>query len=326
MELHLQDNYLNPDKLEHEKPRDGSGKGVADLGGERQDVVAASTDVKGSARAKYFAERFPERFVQLGVAEQNAAGVCAGLALNGRIPYYFAYAIFAVGRNWEPVRTLLGYQNVKVRICASHAGIATGPDGATHQMTEDIAIMRSIPNVTVIAPADYNEAYKAAQAVVDIDGPVYMRLARPKFPVFTTEQTPFEVGKALPLKDGNDATIVTTGSVAHNALMAAYQLEEEQGISVGVLHCHTVKPLDEAAVIEAAQRTGRIITVEDHQVMGGLGGAVAEIITANHPVPVLRHGVHDRFGESGSPEELYTHFQLDESGVAAVVADWLSDV
>lgn len=323
MELTLQENYLEPEKLEKKPPRDGAGIGVAQLGEQREDVVVVSSDVAGSARAKFFAEKFPERFVQVGVAEQNAIGVCAGLAYNGLIPYYFAYSVFAVGRSWEPVRTTLAYPKNKVRILASHAGVSTGPDGATHQMTEDIAIMRVLPNFTVISPADFEEAKKAAQAVVDVAGPVYIRLARPALPVFTTEKTPFELGKILELKTGQDVTIIATGPLVYNCLLAA-EILVHFGISARVLNCHTIKPLDRATILQAAAKTGRVVTAEDHQAAGGLGGAVAEVLTANQPVPLLRIGIKDRFGESGEPEELYKYFKLDAEGIAGQIREWIN--
>lgn len=320
----MAENYLDPEKLEKKPPRDGAGVGVAELGEQREDVVVVTSDVAGSARAKFFAEKFPERFIQVGVAEQNAIGVCAGLAYNGLIPYYFAYSVFAVGRPWEPIRTTLAYPKNRVRIVASHAGVITGPDGATHQMTEDLAIMRVLPNFTVIAPADYEEARKAVKAVVDIEGPVYLRLARPALPVFTTEQTPFELGRILRLRLGKDVTLIATGSVVYNTLLAAEKLAQE-GISAQVIHCHTIKPLDEMALLQAAQETGKVVTIEDHQRAGGLGGAVAELLTRTHPWPLLRLGLKDRFGESGDPAELYKHFQLDPEGIAKQVKDWLEN-
>lgn len=324
MQLNLAENYLNPEKLEKKPPRDGAGIGVMELGRERQRVVVLSSDVTGSARAKYFAKEFPERFIQVGVAEQNAVGVCAGLAYQGLIPYYFAYAVFAVGRTWEPIRSTLAYPKNKVRIVTSHAGVITGPDGATHQMTEDIAIMRVLPNFTVIAPADFEEARKAVKAVVDIEGPVYIRTARPKLPVFITQNSPFEVGKAVELKDGKDLTIIAAGSVVYNSLLAASQLEKE-GVSAKVLNCHTIKPIDEKQILGAAEKTGRIVTIEDHQISGGLGGAVAEVLTAGKPAPLLRLGLPDRFGQSGSPEDLYRYFGLDVAGIKRSVLKWLKN-
>jgi transketolase len=323
MELYLHSNYLNPDKLEKKPPRDGAGIGAMELGKERQDIVVVSSDVAGSARAKYFAKEFPERFIQVGVAEQNAVGVCAGLAYQGLIPYYFAYAVFAVGRTWEPIRSTIAYPKNKVRIVTSHAGVITGPDGATHQMTEDIAIMRVLPNFTVIAPADFEEARKAVKAVVDIKGPVYIRLARPSLPIFTTPKTPFEVGKIMELKSGKDLTIIATGSLVYNALLAACQLEK-QGISAKVLNCHTIKPIDEKQILGAAGKTGRIVTIEDHQVSGGLGGAIAEVLTSSKPVDLLRLGIPDCFGQSGSPEDLYRHFGLDVAGIKKSILKWIA--
>ncbi len=322
MDLKLHPNYLDPEKLEKKPSRDGAGLGVLELGKERQEVVVVTTDVASSSRANLFAKEFPHRFIQLGVAEQNAAGVCAGLAYQGLIPYYFAYSIFAIGRNWEPIRTTIAYPKNKVRIIASHAGIATGPDGATHQMTEDLALMRVLPNFTVISPADSLEAQKAVKAIVDIEGPVYVRVCRASFPVFTTPQTPFEVGKVLELKPGKDLTIIATGSVVYNALIAAYELEKE-GISARVLNCHTIKPIDKEAILKAVFETKKLVTVEDHQVAGGLGGAVAEIITKEKPGPLLRLGIQDRFGESGSEQELYQAFGLDNFGILRSIKEWL---
>jgi transketolase len=319
--LNLNPNFLKPEKLEKKPSRDGAGLGVLELGRQRSEVVVVTTDVAGSTRANLFAKEFPQRFIQLGVAEQNAIGVCAGLAYQGLIPYYFAYSVFAIGRNWEPIRTLLAYPQNKVRIIASHAGVATGPDGATHQMTEDFALMRVLPNFTVISPADFQEAQKAVKAVVDLPGPVYLRLTRANFPVFTTEKTPFEVGKILELKSGQDLTIIATGSVVYNALLAAFELEKKK-ISARVLNCHTIKPLDAKAILKAAKETKKLVVVEDHQKAAGLGSAVAELVCQHYPVPLLFLGIPDRFGESGEAEELYRLFGLDKEGIFRKIKDW----
>ncbi len=311
------------ENLPQEYIRDAVGKAVLDLGKERKEVVVITTDVGGSTRAIYFAKEFPQRFIQLGVAEQNAIGVSAGLALQGFIPFYFGYSVFNSGRTWEQIRTLLCYQNLKVRIVATHAGIATGPDGATHQMTEDIAIMRVLPHIKVFSPADAIEAERIVKEVVDLEGPVYIRVPRAKFPVFTKDLE-FKLGKVSVLKEGKDLTLLATGPVVLEALKASLELERE-GISSAVLNCHSIKPLDLETILDFGKRTQRLVTVEDHQIAGGLGSAVAEALSEVYPIKILRIGLRDTFGESGNPQELYSKYGLDFKGIYQKIKSWLKD-
>ena len=321
--MHLHKDFLKTDKLESKPTRDGFGIGLKELGETNPNVVALCADLTESTRMHWFAEEYPERFVEIGVAEQNLATVAAGLAAVGKIPFAASYATFSPGRNWEQIRTTAAYNNVPVKIVGAHAGISVGPDGATHQALEDIALMRVIPNMTVLVPSDMEEARKATIAAAEHDGPVYLRFGRSGTPQFTTHDTPFKIGDVYELKSGHDATIISTGSMTYNALCAAHELAYKN-FDVRVLSVPTIKPMDPELVIKAAKETGRLITVEEHQVSGGLGGAVAEIVTSNHPVQILRLGIHDRFGESGSPDELMKHFKLDKEGIVRQVTSFLA--
>ncbi|MDE1919473.1 MAG: transketolase family protein, partial [Patescibacteria group bacterium] len=254
----------------------------------------------------------PERFIELGVAEQNMATVASGMAAAGKIPFIASYAVFNPGRNYEQIRTTIALNHVPVKICGMHAGVSVGPDGATHQMLEDIGLMRMLPGMTVIAPGDAEEARKAVVAAAKTDGPVYLRFSRSATPVFTTSETPFEIGKALLLwkSDAPKVAILSTGSLSYAALQAARTLSEG-GIESIVLHVPTVKPLDERAVLDAARQAGRVVTVEEHQAAGGFGSAIAEFLSGHHPVPVRILGVAGVFGQSGDPDELLRHYGLD---------------
>lgn len=318
----LSENFLDPSKLEQKPTRDGYGLGLLELGARNPNVVVLCADLSESTRSLAFKEKYPERFIEIGVAEQNLATVASGLAAVGKIPFIASYATFSPGRNWEQIRTTACLNNQPVKICGAHAGISVGPDGATHQALEDIALMRVLPNMTVLVPSDTEEARKATVAVADWPGPVYLRMARAASPVFTTRESPFKIGECYLLKEGKDATIIGTGSLTYNALLAAHALEKE-GRSVSVISCPTIKPMDARPIIEAAKATKRLITVEEHQVAGGLGGAVAEIVSSNAPVPILRLGIHDRFGESGEPAALLKHFGLDVEGITKQVREFL---
>lgn len=314
---------LNPDafvleRLEQQPTRDGFGQGVVEAGKSDPRVVVLCADVTESTRAHLFKKEFPDRFVQLGVSEQSMVTIAAGMALAGKIPWVATYAMFCPGRAWEQVRTNVALQNVNVKIAGAHAGVSVGPDGATHQAIEDIAIMRCIPNMTVLVPCDVFETRKAVVAASKSDGPVYIRFAREKSPVFTTEQTPFEIGKAITLIDGNDVAIIACGPLTHNALLAARALAHE-GINARVINNHTVKPIDKDAIIKAAEECGAVVTVEEHQIMGGMGSAVAEVLASVHPVPIEFVGVHDRFGESGKPEELIQAMGMDVESIKQAV-------
>ncbi len=314
-EFYLAD-YLSQD-VASEPIRKGFGRGLKKAGGLNENVVAACADLTESTQMHLFKEAFPERFVEIGVAEQNLVTVGSGLAAMGKIPFVSSYAAFSPGRNWEQIRTTICLNDVPVKIVGSHAGVSVGPDGATHQMLEDIALMRVLPNMVVIAPGDSVEAEKATLALAADKRPGYLRLAREASPVITTEKTPFEIGKAYPLISGNDVTIITTGAMTYQALVAADKLFKD-GIDVEVIHCPTIKPLDAVTILKSAQKTGAVITVEEAQINGGLGGAVAELLSEHTPTPMRRIGIKDRFGESGKPNELLEHFGLTHKNIMRV--------
>ena len=281
-------------------------------------VIGIGADITTSVGMNLFAGSFPGRFLSLGIAEQNCVGVAAGLALSGLVPVFSTYAVFAAMRTTDFIRVSVCYNNLHVIIGGAHAGISVGPDGATHQALEDIAIMRVLPNMTVISPCDATQARIATNmAIRDLSGPVYIRFGREPVPDFTPVDQEFIIGKSQLLKDGMDATIIATGHMVWEALQAADLLEKE-GIYIRVINIHTIKPIDEEAIIRAAKETGKIITVEEHQVAGGLGGAVAEVVTSNYPVPVYRIGMQDKFGESGKPEELMEKYGLTAEAISRV--------
>lgn len=300
------------DDIEKAPNRDGFGKGTVEAGKADSRVVVLCADLSESTRAEWFQKEFPDRFIELGVAEQNMATVGSGMAAAGKIPFIASYAAFNPGRNYEQIRTTIALNRANVKVCGMHAGVSVGPDGATHQMLEDIGLMRMLPGMTVIAPGDAEEARKAVIAAAKTDGPVYIRFGRAATPVFTTAETPFEIGKALPLwqSENPKVAILSTGSLSHAALVAAHALSAD-GIESVVLHIPTVKPLDEEAVLFVAKQAGCVLTVEEHQAAGGFGSAIAEFLSEQHPVPVRRLGVEDQFGQSGSPDELLAHYGLD---------------
>src|SRR3990167_8545770 len=293
----LSKEIFSPD-IEKAPTRDGFGRGTVEAGKADQRVVVLCADLAESTRAEWFQKEFPERFIEMGVAEQNMATVAAGMAAAGKIPFIASYAVFNPGRNYEQIRTTIALNNVPVKICGMHAGVSVGPDGATHQMLEDIGMMRMLPGMTVIVPGDSEEARKAVVAAAKTDGPVYLRFGRAATPVFTTGETPFQIGKALKLfeSDAPKVAILSTGSLSYAALAAAHVLAAD-GIESIVLHVSSVKPLDEEAVLAAARQAGRIVTVEEHQVAGGFGSAVAEFLAEHHPVPMRLLGVEDQFGQ-----------------------------
>ncbi len=301
------------DENVEEKPiRDGYGDGLCIAGEANPNVVVLCADLKESTRCEAFAARYPERFFEMGVAEQNMATVAAGLGVSGKIPYISSYATFSPGRNWEQIRTTISYNDANVKIAGHHAGISVGPDGATHQAVEDIATMRVMANMKVIVPCDAIEAKKATVAAAKLWGPVYLRFAREKTPVVTTEKTPFVPGKAIVLWESKKpvVTIVACGTLVYQALIAARMLEEEK-IGCLVLNHHTVKPLDELALSDAAKRTGAFVTAEEHQIAGGLGSAVAEYLAASYPVPQEFIGMRNTFGESGKPKDLFEKYGMN---------------
>ena len=297
-------------KLLSEPIRKGFGRGLERAGHIYPNVVAACADLTESTQMHLFKQSFPERFVEVGIAEQNLVTLGAGLAAGGKIPFVSSYAAFSPGRNWEQIRTTICLNDRPVKIIGSHAGISVGPDGATHQMLEDLALMRVLPNMVVIAPADSVEAEKATLAMAADPRPNYMRLAREATPIFTTDQTPFVIGDALLLESGSDITLIATGTMTYHALMAA-ELLYKDGIEAEVIHVATIKPLDDELILKSVRKTKAVVTAEEGQINGGLGGAIAELLSEHYPVPMRRIGMRDRFGESGTPEQLLKHFGLD---------------
>lgn len=309
------------DKDVLQKPtRDGYGDGLVLAGEENKNVVALSADLTESTRAEAFAKKFPERFFQVGVAEQNLATIAAGLGTSGKIPFISSYATFSPGRNWEQIRTTISYNDSNVKIAGHHAGISVGPDGATHQAVEDIATMRVMANMKVIVPCDSIEARKATLVAAKIWGPVYLRFQREKTPVFTTEETPFVPGKAIVLWQSKrpQVAIIGCGALLYEAILAAKELEKEK-IGTVVLNSHTVKPLDEKKILELAKKYGAIVAVEEHQISGGLGGAIAELLAKHNPVPMEFVGLQDVFAESGSPSELLEKYGMTAKHIKAAV-------
>ncbi len=312
-------------QLELEPTRAGFGRGLLEAGKLQPEIVALCADLTESTAMNLFAEEFPERFVEIGVAEQNLVTVSSGMAAMGHIPFCSSYAAFSPGRCWEQIRTTICLNDRPVKIIGSHAGLSVGPDGATHQMLEDLSIMRALPNMVVIAPCDAVEAQKAAMAMATDKRPNYMRLAREKSPVFTSQQTPFEIGKAQIFKEGADVTIVGTGVMTYNALAAA-QILLKQGINAEVVHCATLKPLDAVTIMNSASKTKAVVTVEEAQIIGGLGSAVAELMSESVPTPLKRIGVKDVFGESGTMEELWKLHELMPEQIAATTKHFLATI
>ena len=304
---------LNPDlfadDVEQKPTRDGFGEGLAEAGNRNKNVVGISADLTESTRMNLFAEAFPERFFNVGVAEQNLATVAAGLANMGKVPFISSYAAFSPGRNYEQIRTTIALNDVNVKIVGSHAGVSVGPDGATHQMLEDIAMMRVLPNMRVIVPADALEAAKATVTIANHKGPSYIRLGREKSPIITTEQTPFSLSSAQIMRSGRHVTIIGCGGLVYQALLAAEALAKAK-IEAEVINCPVIKPLDNQTILNSVKKTKAVVTVEEHQVNGGLGGAIAELLGENQPLPLRRLGIHDRFGESGEPNQLLEYFSL----------------
>ncbi|MFA6982184.1 MAG: transketolase family protein [Patescibacteria group bacterium] len=302
--------------------REGFGVGVVEAGKNDPNVVVLTADLSESTCVEDFQKAFPDRFIQVGVAEQNLAGIAAGMALAGKVPFMTSYGVFSPGRNWDQIRISICYSKANVKIIGSHGGLATGRDGATHQALEDIALTRVLPNMTVIVPCDYDEARKATLAAARVHGPVYIRLCREKTPTLTSPTDDFEIGKAQILKQGEKVTLVGCGPILANALEAAIELEE-QGISCEVINCSTIKPLDEKTLLASARKTGKVITIEDHQIIGGLGSAVAELLSETFPVKMKRLGMRDKFGESGTYEELLHKYEMDPSAIKKAIIEIL---
>lgn len=311
--MHLS-SKIGDDDIPMESNRKGFGRGLIAAGKSNDKIVALCADLKESTQLGAFEELFPDRYVEMGVAEQNLVTVASGMAAMGKRPFVSSYAAFCPGRCWEQIRTTICLNDQPVTIVGSHAGISVGTDGATHQVLEDIALMRSLPNMIVVAPADSVEAEKATIAIAETNKPSYIRLSRAENPVFTTKDTPFELGKAYVLREGEHIAIMATGTMTYYALVAAKMLHKE-GISAEVVHTPTIKPLDEETVIASAKKCGLVITVEEGQIAAGFGGAIAEVLSEHCPVPIYRMGMRDRFGESGQPDELLEHFGLNSSHI-----------
>lgn len=322
MDMHLVGNIGDPN-IQQESNRKGFGRGLVAAGEHDQNVVALCADLTESTQMAGFAEKFPERYVEIGVAEQNLVTVASGMSALGKIPFVSSYAAFCPGRDWEQIRTTICLNDRPVKIVGSHAGVSVGPDGATHQMLEDIALMRVLPNMTVVAPADSIEAQKATLALAATNKPSYLRLSRADSPVFTTNDTPFELGKAYVMYEGHDVAIMATGTMTYQALVAA-QLLDQAGIHAEVVHVPTIKPLDANTILNSAHKCGRVVTVEEAQIAAGFGSAIAELLTEQLPMPVLRLGMQDRFGESGEPAQLLDHFGLTGNHIAAQVQQWMT--
>jgi len=298
--------------------REGYGEGLVVLGERNPQVVVLSADLTDSTRASMFKERFPERFFTMGVAEADMIGIAGGMSLVGKIPFCCSLGVFASGRVWDQVRVTVCYSNLNVKIGGSHGGISVGADGATHQSIEEISLMRVLPNMKVIVPCDAIETRKATIRAGEVVGPVYLRFGRPSVPIITTEDTPFILGKAITMREGKDVTIFTCGIMVYEALEAAEELDR-RGISARVINLHTVKPIDEEIIFKAARDTGAIVTAEEHQISGGFGSAVSEVVVKEYPVPVEMVGIKDRFGASGSPEELMEDYGLTRFDIIRAV-------
>jgi transketolase len=320
---------LNPDvfndDVKQEPIRAGFGRGLKVAGESNESIVALCADLTESTQMHLFKEAFPKRFIEVGVAEQNLVTVASGMARAGKIPFTSSYAAFSPGRNWEQIRTTIALNNQPVKIVGSHAGVSVGPDGATHQMLEDIALMRVLPNMVVVAPGDSVEAEKATKLIAENGKPTYIRLAREKTPIFSTDESPFEIGKAYVLREGHEVTLMGTGTMSYQLLVAAEALAK-QGIEAEVLHIPTIKPLDEETILASARKTGRVVAAEEAQVNGGFGGAITELLSERLPMPVMRIGMQDRFGESGVPAELMKHFRLTGPEIAEDIQKFLDEM
>lgn len=319
------DEAILTDAVNREPIRAGFGRGLKKAGELDANVVALCADLTESVQMHLFREAFPKRFIEVGVAEQNLVTVASGLARAGKVPFTASYAAFSPGRNWEQIKTTAALNDQPVKIVGGHAGLYTGPDGATHQMLEDIALMRVMPNMVVIVPGDSIEAEKATLAIASNGKPSYLRLARDKTPVFSTEKSPFEIGKAYVLRSGTDITLFGTGTMTYELLLAAENLARS-GVDAEVVHVPTIKPLDSETVLKSLEKTGRAVTAEEAQIAGGLGGAIVELASEFMPVPIKRLGVEDRYGESGSPREVIEHFGLDGKSLTNKIMTFIATV
>lgn len=309
-------------ELQTKSTRDAFGEALVNLARKNKNLVVVSADLAESTRVSDFAKKYPERFVEVGVAEQNMLGVAAGLALAGKVPIAASFAAFSPGRNWDQLRVSVCYSKANVKIIGSHTGLGAGEDGASHQALEDIAITRCLPNLVVIAPADYHETKKALTAAIAYNGPVYLKLSRQNTAVFTNEKSPFKIGQAQVLKKGQDITLIACGPMVSEALEAAKKLASEN-ISAEVINCHTIKPLDQKTILASVKKTKKVVSIEDHQIHGGMGSAVAEMLAENFPVPMKLLGVNDTFGESGTPAELYKKYGLSQENIISTIKKML---
>lgn len=298
--------------------RSGFGQGLLEAGKRNQNVVALCADLTESVKMGAFKEAFPERFFQIGISEANMVGVASGLALSGKVPFIGSFAAFSTGRVYDQIRQSVAYSNTNVKIAGSHAGITLGEDGATHQILEDIGLMKMLPNMVVINPCDYNQTVQATIAAAEHVGPVYIRFGRPKVPIFISEDTPFQIGKALMLNEGKDVTILATGHLVWEAIQAGEMLAEK-GIDAEIINIHTIKPLDKEAILKSVAKTGCIVTCEEHQYNGGLGDSVAQLLAQNNPKPIEYVGINDKFGESGKPEDLMVKYGLKSQNILEAV-------
>lgn len=312
--MHLVD-YRDAASLKQLPTRNGFGEGLIEAGNRNSNVMAICADLAESTRMEGFKKAHPAQYLEIGVAEQMLVAMAGGLASMGKVPWIASYAMFNPGRSWEQVRTIMALNETNVKIAGAHAGVSVGPDGATHQAIEDIAIMRVIPHMMVVVPCDSVQTKKATLALSEKFGPAYLRFAREKSAIVTTEETPFEIGKAQTFREGTDVAIVACGILVYNALVAAEELAREDGIECRVVNNHTIKPMDEPAIVAAARDCGTVVTVEEHQVHGGMGSRVAEILAQQQPVPIEFIGVHDQFGQSGDPVELIEHYGMGTKAI-----------
>ena len=300
--------------------RESFGKALVELGKENKDVVVLTADLAGATKTSLFEKEFPDRFINVGIAEQNLIGISAGLATTGKIPFASTFAMFAAGRAYDQIRNSVAYPKLNVKICGTHAGVTVGEDGATHQMLEDLSLMRSIPNMTVLCPSDDTQTKWAIKEMAKFDGPVYIRLARVATPVIYDENQKFEIGKMVQIGDGTDATIFATGVEVAEALKAKEELEKEN-INIRVVDVHTIKPIDREMIVKCAKETEKIITIEDHSIIGGLGTAICEVLSEEYPTKVIRMGMNDKFGKSGKAEQLLKYFKLDSKAIIEKVKE-----
>ncbi len=304
--------------LGNKDTRSGFGDGLLEAGKRNPNVVALCADLTESVKMTAFKKAFPERFVQIGIAEANMVSVAAGMALSGKVAFYSSFAAFATGRVYDQIRQSVAYSNTNVKICGSHAGITLGEDGATHQILEDIGLMKMMPNMIVINPCDYNQTKQAAIAIAEYKGPAYLRFGRPKVPIFISEETPFEIGKALMINEGKDVSIFATGHLVWEAIVAG-EILAEQGIDAEIINIHTIKPLDSEAILRSVEKTGCVVSCEEHQFNGGLNDSIAQLLARNNPKPMEYVGIDDQFGESGKPEDLMVKYGLKAANIVEAV-------